>query len=48
VFWEAPSLVAATKLLGGLQQCVTATHRDTPCVTTYFAAAMMNIHHVMT
>jgi len=32
VFWEAPSLAAATKLPAGLQQCATATH----CVTTNF------------
>eukprot|EP01031_Cornospumella_fuschlensis_P039901 gene39901-48588_t len=36
VFWEAPSLSAANELLVGLQQCATATHRDTPCVATYF------------
>jgi hypothetical protein len=36
VFWEAPSLAAATELLSGLQKCATATHRDTPCVPTYF------------
>jgi hypothetical protein len=36
VFWEAPSLAAAQELLRGLQQCARATHRDTPCVPTYF------------
>ncbi len=30
VFWEAPSLKAANELLAGLQQCATATDRDTP------------------
>lgn len=36
VCWEAPSLDAAKRLLAGLQQCANATHRDTPCVPTYF------------
>ncbi|RYH28498.1 hypothetical protein EON65_11950 [archaeon] len=36
VSWEAPSLAAANELLAGLQQCASATHRDTPCVSTYF------------
>lgn len=36
VFWETPSPVMAHKLLSALQQCATATHRDTPCVPTYF------------
>lgn len=36
VFWIAPSLSKAQTLLQGLQQCAQATHRDTPCVPTYF------------
>jgi hypothetical protein len=36
VFWEAPSETAANKLLDALQKCAIATHRDTPCVPTYF------------
>jgi hypothetical protein len=37
VFWEAPSMAAAQKLLHeGLKKCAQATHRDTPCVTSYF------------
>jgi hypothetical protein len=36
VFWEAPTVAAARTLLSGLQQCATATHRDTPCVPLYF------------
>lgn len=36
VFWEAPSLDAAKRLLSGLRACGAATHRDTPCVPTYF------------
>lgn len=36
VFWEAPSEAAAEKLLDALHQCAQATHRDTPCVPTYF------------
>ncbi len=36
VFWVAPSLSKAEVLLKGLQQCARATHRDTPCVPTYF------------
>jgi hypothetical protein len=42
VFWEAPSLAAATELLSGLQKCATATHRDTPCVPTYFFRVSTN------
>lgn len=36
VFWEAPNISAARELLAALQECGTATHRDTPCVPTYF------------
>lgn len=36
VFWEAPSMAAANQLLDALEQCAVATHRDTPCVPTYF------------
>ncbi|RHY66203.1 hypothetical protein DYB34_007032 [Aphanomyces astaci] len=36
VFWEAPSRAAAETLLSGLRGCSVATHRDTPCVPTYF------------
>lgn len=36
VFWQAPSATAAAELLSGLRQCAAATHRDTPCVPTYF------------
>jgi hypothetical protein len=36
VFWEAPSASAASQLLDALHQCADATHRDTPCVPTYF------------
>lgn len=36
VFWETPSLEAARELLAALQRCAVATHRDTPCVPTYF------------
>eukprot|EP00292_Cryptomonas_paramecium_P011635 CAMPEP_0113719592 /NCGR_PEP_ID=MMETSP0038_2-20120614/35920_1 /TAXON_ID=2898 /ORGANISM="Cryptomonas paramecium" /LENGTH=316 /DNA_ID=CAMNT_0000648021 /DNA_START=89 /DNA_END=1036 /DNA_ORIENTATION=+ /assembly_acc=CAM_ASM_000170 len=36
VFWQAPSEAAAAELLAALQRCATATHRDTPCVPTYF------------
>eukprot|EP00455_Lapot_gusevi_P040657 TRINITY_DN4619_c0_g1_i1.p1 TRINITY_DN4619_c0_g1~~TRINITY_DN4619_c0_g1_i1.p1 ORF type:complete len:340 (-),score=64.18 TRINITY_DN4619_c0_g1_i1:123-1142(-) len=42
VFWEAPSAAAASRLLAGLQQCATATHRDTPCVPTYFFRISQN------
>jgi hypothetical protein len=36
VFWEAPSAAAGQQLLAALQRCADATHRDTPCVPTYF------------
>jgi hypothetical protein len=36
VFWEAPSEMAAQRLLDALRKCAEATHRDTPCVPTYF------------
>mmetsp|Transcript_12331 Transcript_12331/g.16945 ORF Transcript_12331/g.16945 Transcript_12331/m.16945 type:complete len:361 (+) Transcript_12331:16-1098(+) len=36
VFWEVPNIDAAKQLLAGLNQCAAATHRDTPCVVTYF------------
>ena len=36
VFWEAPNRTAAEKVLSALQQCALATHRDTPCVPTYY------------
>eukprot|EP00697_Spironema_sp_BW2_P018104 gnl/Spiro4/9984_TR5309_c0_g1_i1.p1 gnl/Spiro4/9984_TR5309_c0_g1~~gnl/Spiro4/9984_TR5309_c0_g1_i1.p1 ORF type:complete len:371 (-),score=91.93 gnl/Spiro4/9984_TR5309_c0_g1_i1:43-1122(-) len=36
VFWEAPSHAVALELLAALAQCAAATHRDTPCVPTYF------------
>ena len=36
VFWEAPDIDAATKILDALNRCATATHRDTPCVPMYF------------
>lgn len=36
VFWIAPSIEAAEKLLTGLHECAKATHRDTPCTPTYF------------
>lgn len=36
VFWVAPSIEAAGKLLAGLLECAKATHRDTPCTPTYF------------
>lgn len=36
VFWLAPDEAAAATLLRGLTACSTATHRDTPCVPTYF------------
>lgn len=36
VFWEAPSAALGHKLLSALEKCATATHRDTPCVPTYF------------
>lgn len=36
VFWEAPNLAAAEKVLSALKRCGNATHRDTPCVPTYF------------
>lgn len=36
VFWEAPNATAAKKVLAALQRCADATHRDTPCVPTYF------------
>ncbi|CAM6089738.1 unnamed protein product [Calypogeia fissa] len=36
VFWEAPNMSAARQLLDGLKQCAHATHRDTPCVPSYF------------
>jgi hypothetical protein len=42
VFWEAPSTAAAMELLSGLQKCATATHRDTPCVPTYFFRVSTN------
>lgn len=35
VFWEAPSIESAQTVLSALNQCATATHRDTPCVPTY-------------
>ena len=35
VFWEAPSAAAAHELLAALRSCANATHRDTPCTTTY-------------
>lgn len=36
VFWEAPDASKANQLLDALSGCATATHRDTPCVPTYF------------
>ncbi|RHY23581.1 hypothetical protein DYB32_009131, partial [Aphanomyces invadans] len=36
VFWEAPSRTDAETLLSALRGCGVATHRDTPCVPTYF------------
>lgn len=36
VFWEAPNQHAAERVLNALQRCSKATHRDTPCVPTYF------------
>ncbi|KAI9193731.1 uncharacterized protein BJ171DRAFT_524362 [Polychytrium aggregatum] len=36
VFWEAPSAAASKQLLEALAKCAVATHRDTPCVPTYF------------
>ncbi|EQC39857.1 hypothetical protein SDRG_02515 [Saprolegnia diclina VS20] len=36
VFWRAPDLDAARRLLAALAACARATHRDTPCVPTYF------------
>jgi hypothetical protein len=36
VFWEVPSAAAARELLAALRGCAVATHRDTPCVPTYF------------
>jgi hypothetical protein len=36
VFWEAPNQEKANQLLEALEQCAKATHRDTPCVPTYF------------
>ncbi|KAM0713713.1 hypothetical protein Q7P37_010675 [Cladosporium fusiforme] len=36
VFWETPSLEAAQKLLSALKSCAVATHRDTPCVPSYY------------
>lgn len=35
VFWEAPDMESAEKIISALQQCAVATHRDTPCVPTY-------------
>eukprot|EP00026_Physarum_polycephalum_P009236 Phypoly_transcript_09351.p1 GENE.Phypoly_transcript_09351~~Phypoly_transcript_09351.p1 ORF type:complete len:322 (+),score=69.74 Phypoly_transcript_09351:325-1290(+) len=42
VFWEAPSLKAAQELLNALSICGTATHRNTPCVPTYFFRISQN------
>lgn len=36
VFWQAPSITAAQRLLSGLKKCAIATHKNTPCTTTYF------------
>jgi hypothetical protein len=36
VFWMVPSPEAARTLIAGLSACAKATHRDTPCVPTYF------------
>lgn len=36
VFWEAPNATAAEKVLDALRRCAEATHRDTPCVPTYY------------
>jgi hypothetical protein len=36
VFCETPSVEAALTLIEGLRGCAIATHRDTPCVPTYF------------
>lgn len=36
VFWEAPNMAAADRVLSALQRCAEATHRDTPCVPTYY------------
>ena len=36
VFWESPNEIAAGRLLDALEKCAHATHRDTPCVPTYF------------
>ncbi|KAK4204645.1 hypothetical protein QBC40DRAFT_272664 [Triangularia verruculosa] len=36
VFWEAPHMAAAEKVLAALARCADATHRDTPCVPTYY------------
>lgn len=35
VLWEVPSPEAADELLDNLASCAVATHRDTPCVSTY-------------
>ena len=36
VCWEAPTPAVARELLAALRLCAAATHRDTPCVPTYF------------
>ncbi len=36
VYWESPHEIAAKRLLDALEKCAQATHRDTPCVPTYF------------
>ncbi|PSN74828.1 hypothetical protein BS50DRAFT_567603 [Corynespora cassiicola Philippines] len=36
VFWEAPNKAAAERVLAALNRCARATHRDTPCVPTYY------------
>jgi hypothetical protein len=42
VFWIAPSIDHAHRLLQGLDKCAKATHRDTPCVPTYFFRVSSN------
>jgi hypothetical protein len=42
VFFEAPSLSSALESLGGLRRCSAATHRVTPCTSTYFFRVSSN------
>ena len=46
VIWQAPSAAAAQELLSGLSTCAAATHRDTPCVPTYFFRVAPSYHDV--